>query len=54
MAVREHHGEVEYTADAEALEYLQSQNMTDEEIEVVEQINERAAITAYLQSDDEP
>ena len=33
-AVREEHGEVEYTADAEALEFAQSQTMTDAELEV--------------------
>jgi hypothetical protein len=34
-AVREHHGEVEYRAGAEALEYMQSQTMTDEDMEEV-------------------
>lgn len=40
--VREHHGEVEYKADAEALEFLQSQNMTDEDLEEVEEAFEEA------------
>jgi hypothetical protein len=34
-AVKDHHGEVEYKADAEALEYLQSQSITDDDLEVV-------------------
>jgi hypothetical protein len=36
-AVRGCHGEVAYRADAEALEYVQSQAMTDEDLEEVEQ-----------------
>ena len=35
-AVRAEHGEVQYTADAEALEFLQSQTMTDAELAEVE------------------
>jgi hypothetical protein len=35
-AVREHHGEVEYTADAEALEYLSSQSATAADVEEIE------------------
>ena len=31
-AVRQHHGEVEYTADAEALEFMSSQSTGDVEI----------------------
>jgi hypothetical protein len=31
-AVREHHGEVEYTADAEALEYMSSRDATDADV----------------------
>lgn len=34
QAVRENHGEVEYTADAEAMEFMKSQNMTEEEFTV--------------------
>jgi hypothetical protein len=34
-AVREHHGEVEYRADAEALEYMNSQTATAAEVEEV-------------------
>jgi hypothetical protein len=33
---------VEYTADAEALEFLQSQRMTDEDMEEVEEAFEEA------------
>jgi hypothetical protein len=35
-AVREHHGEVEYRADAEALEYLNSQAATIADLEEIE------------------
>jgi hypothetical protein len=35
-AVREHHGEVEYRADAEALEYLSSQTATVADLEEIE------------------
>jgi hypothetical protein len=34
--VKEHHGEVEYVADAEALQYRQSLAMTDEDQEFIE------------------
>jgi hypothetical protein len=37
-AVHDHHGIVEYTADAEALEYLQSQNMTEDDLKEVEEV----------------
>src|SRR4029078_6604091 len=36
--VKEHHGEVEYTADAEALQYRQSLSMSDDDAEFVEQV----------------
>jgi T5orf172 domain len=36
--VKEHHGEVEYIADAEALQYRQSLSMSDEDAEFVEQV----------------
>lgn len=42
VAVRQHHGEVEYTADVEALEFMQSQTMTDEELEEVSEAYEEA------------
>jgi hypothetical protein len=35
-AVREYHGEVEYRADAEALEYLNSQTATIADLEEIE------------------
>jgi hypothetical protein len=37
VAVREHHGEVEYRADAEALEYMSSQTATEAEVEEIEE-----------------
>ena len=36
--VKEHHGEVEYLADAEALEYRQSLAMSDEDQEIIESV----------------
>ncbi len=36
-AVREHHGEVEYKADAEALEWMASQTMTEQDLAETEQ-----------------
>ena len=36
--VVEHHGEVQYIADAEALEYRQSLEMTDEDLEFIESV----------------
>ncbi len=36
--VKEHHGDVEYVADAEALEYRQSKDMRDEDEEFIEQV----------------
>jgi hypothetical protein len=41
-AVREHHGEVEYTADAEALEYMNSQAATDADVEEIEDARAKA------------
>ncbi len=38
--VEKHHGEVQYVADAEALEYRQSLSMSDEDSEYVEQVYE--------------
>jgi hypothetical protein len=38
--VREHHGEVEYVADAEALQYRQSLTMSDEDQEFIEHVFE--------------
>jgi hypothetical protein len=39
--VKEHHGEVQYVADAEALQYRQSLTMTDEDQEFVESVYNR-------------
>jgi hypothetical protein len=36
--VKENHGEVEYVADAEALQYRQSLSMTDEDLEFIEHV----------------
>lgn len=49
-AVRELHGEVEYQADAEALEYLQSQTMTDADLEEVEEVYAQAEAAATITS----
>jgi hypothetical protein len=40
--VEEHHGKVDYLADAEALEYRQSMTMTDADAEYVEEVYEQA------------
>jgi hypothetical protein len=40
--VEEHHGEVEYVADAEALEYRQSLEMTDEDLAFIESVYDEA------------
>jgi hypothetical protein len=48
--VKKHHGEVEYTADAEALEYRQSLSLTDEESLYIEQVyrnNEEEELPAF-------
>lgn len=42
MVVKEHHGEVEYRADAEALQYRQSLAMSEEDAEFIEETFERA------------
>jgi Meiotically up-regulated gene 113 len=36
--VREHHGDVEYVADAEALQFRQSLTMTEEDQEFIESV----------------
>ena len=38
--VKENHGEVEYVADAEALQYRQSESISDEDAEFIEQVFE--------------
>jgi len=50
--VLEHHGEVEYVADPEALEYHQSLTMTDEDAEYIEQVYEEAADEDELPASD--
>jgi hypothetical protein len=40
--VKENHGEVDYVADAEALQYHQSQSMSEEDIEFVADVFDRA------------
>lgn len=40
--VEQHHGVVEYTADAEALEYRQSLEISDEDEEYIEHVYEDA------------
>jgi hypothetical protein len=47
-AVREHHGEVEYKADAEALEYLSSQTATEEEVEEIDEAYEEAEAAGVI------
>ncbi|MFN9955548.1 MAG: GIY-YIG nuclease family protein, partial [bacterium] len=44
MAVEELHGEVEYVVDPEALEYRESQTMTDEQFEMVTNISHEAGM----------
>jgi hypothetical protein len=40
--VKENHGEVEYTVDAEALQYRQSLTMSDKDLEFIEQVFDEA------------
>lgn len=49
--VEEHHGVVEYVADAEALEYNQSQSMSDEDFEFIEETFEKEGLTAEDEAD---
>jgi hypothetical protein len=51
-AVREHHGEVEYTADAEALEYMNSRAATDADLEEIEGAYAGAGASAPSTSSD--
>lgn len=52
LAVRENHGEVEYRADAEALEYLQGLTMTEKEIQEVEDAFTEAAEDVGIDPED--
>lgn len=47
-AVREYHGEVEYKADAEALEYINSQNATEAEVEEIEEVYAKSVAASPL------
>lgn len=38
QVVKEHHGEIEYVVDAEALQYRQSISMSDEDQEFIESV----------------
>lgn len=51
--VRQHHGKVEYIADAEALEYRQSTTMTDADEEYVEAAFEKAQESLGIQDTEE-
>ena len=50
--VREHHGEVAYVADAEALEYHQSLAMSEQDAEIIEAVYEAAEGDADQVADD--
>ena len=50
--VKKHHGEVQYVADAEALEYHQSLSMTDEDQEVIDQVFEEVDDEEPVTADD--
>jgi hypothetical protein len=39
--VKQHHGEVQYMADAEAMEYRQSLSMSDEDLEFIESVYDK-------------
>jgi hypothetical protein len=49
--VRDLHGEVDYQADAEALEYMQSQTMTDEDFAELENAHSQAAKGSCITTD---
>jgi hypothetical protein len=52
--VESHHGEVSYLADAEALEYRQSLEMSDEDLEYIEKVYERVEPTDKNSGHDAP
>lgn len=52
VLVQEHHGEVDYIADAEALEYRQTVSMTEDDAEFIEDIYESADEDDAVLSDD--
>ena len=43
-AVRQHHGEIEYIAEPEALEYRESQRTTDTELQAMERVHDMIAV----------
>lgn len=51
--VREHHGEVQYVADPEALEYRQSLAMSEEDAEFIEHVYEEVGDDAESLADDQ-
>jgi hypothetical protein len=51
--VTEHHGEVEYVVDAEALDYRQSLEMSDEDGEFIESVYDRLADDGDLLDDED-
>lgn len=51
--VREHHGEVDYIADAEALQYRQSLTMSDEDQEFIEHVFEELGVEDEPESGDD-
>jgi multidrug efflux pump subunit AcrA (membrane-fusion protein) len=54
QVVREHHGEVEFTADAEALQYHQSLTMSDEDQQFIDDVFDRLEDDPDDQIDSEP
>ena len=51
--VKEHHGEVQYVADSEALEYHQSLGMSEEDAEFIEEVYEEVGEDADSMVDDQ-
>ena len=51
--VRQNHGDVEYVADAEALQYRQSLEMSDEDQEFIEQVYDELEDAAPLPVDED-
>lgn len=51
--VKEHHGDVEYVADAEALQYRQSLTMTDDDLEFIEHVYDEIEDELPSDADDE-
>jgi hypothetical protein len=51
--VKEHHGEVQFVADPEAMEYRQSLSMSEEDAEFIEEVYEEAGEDADSMADDQ-